>query len=519
MRLKSNILKLALFATGLSGIVAEYILATLATYFLGNSVLQWTMIVSVMMFAMGIGSRISKLLKNNLMQYFIATEFTLSVVVAVSALTAYSGASLTSYTAIIIYGFSIVVGLLIGLEIPLAVRLNDEFEDLRLNVASIIEKDYYGSLAGGILYAFVGLPYLGLTYMPISLGLINFMVAVLLIITLWNKLKRRHKIVIRIACFSVGMTLLTAFFLAKPILMFGEQKKYKDKIIFSQQSKYQKITITRWKNHYWLYINGNQQLSTFDEVMYHEPLIHPIMSLHKIPQDILILGGGDGCAAREVLKYKSVKKIDLIDLDPMMTDLATTNEIFLEMNKKSMLNKKVNIKNTDGFNYLEHTDNYYDIIIIDLPDPKTVELARLYSLEFYLLCRKHLRPNGLIITQAGSPYFATNAFICIRKTMQEAGFATCALHNQIITMGEWGWILGAKNRTKNENLKKAIQNLSFEHIETKWINKDAMLMMTTFGKNIYVNRQKEDLEEEIKLNTTINPILQKYYMKGNWDLY
>ena len=79
---RSNILKLALFATGLSGIVAEYILSTLATYFLGNSVFQWTMIVSIMLFSMGLGSRFSRFIQTNLLQNFIRIEFTLSILVA-----------------------------------------------------------------------------------------------------------------------------------------------------------------------------------------------------------------------------------------------------------------------------------------------------------------------------------------------------------------------------------------------------------------------------------------------------
>ena len=515
---RSFILKLALFATGLSGIVAEYILATLATYFLGNGVLQWTMIVSVMMFSMGLGSRFSRSLHKQLLQKFVFIEFILSVLVASSALIAYSVAAFSAYIGVVIYSLSIFIGILIGMEIPLAVRLNDEFESLRINVASIIEKDYYGSLVGGAMYAFVGLPYLGLTYMPIALGLVNFLVAIFLLIILWENMNFVERFRIKIFTPVVVLILASAFIFAEPIIFFGEQNKYKDKIVFSHQSLYQKITITQWKNHYWLYINGNQQLSTRDEVMYHEPIVHPIVQLHRNPKHVLVLGGGDGCVVRELLKYNHIEKITLVDLDPAMTELAKNNSILTVLNKNSLHNKKVEVINQDGFTYLEDTQYYFDIIIIDLPDPKTVDLARLYSQEFYTLCKHQLRPHGLIITQAGSPYYATRAFLCIEKTIKSSGFSTALLHNQIVTMGEWGWIIASTDSVPRKKFVGKLRSLSFENVETKWINTEAMLMMTSFGKNIYINTGSGK-NNEIEINTIINPVLQRYYLKGNWDLY
>jgi len=518
MNLRSGILKLALFATGMSGIVAEYILATLATYFLGDSVFQWTMIISVMMFSMGLGSRISKIFKTQLVLKFIFIEFALSLLVASSALFAYSVAAYTIYAGFIIYILSISIGILIGMEIPLAIRLNDEFEELRVNIANIVEKDYYGSLLGGLFFAFVGLPYLGLTYTPVVLGFVNFMVAVALFIVLWSRLPALKKKMMVVVTVAFSIVLVSLFFLARPIILHGEQTKYKDKIVFEQQSRYQKIVITQWKKHYWLYINGNQQLSTLDEVLYHEPLVHPVMRLHPIPKSVLIMGGGDGCAAREVLKYKSVEKIVLVDLDPAMTELGLTNEILVKTNQNALKNKKVEIINKDGYTFIENSTDFFDAIIIDLPDPKSVELSRLYSQEFYTLCYQHLRPNGVVITQAGSPYYATKAFLCINITMQKAGFATAMLHNQILTLGEWGWILGIKNEMTSKQLTGILRNLDFKDIETQWINNEAMLMMTSFGKQIYISDDSTHTTD-IEINTTHNPVLHHYYMKGNWDLY
>lgn len=515
MKLRSNVLKIALFATGLSGIVAEYILSTMATYFLGDSVMQWTMIVSVMMFSMGLGSRLSQFFERHLLQTFVAIEFILSLLVGFSSLLVYSAAAYTPYTGFLIYSMSIVIGLLIGMEIPLVVRVNDEFEILRINVASIIEKDYYGSLAGGLFFAFFALPYLGLTYTPFILAFVNFLVALVLFAILWVHLKPRIRRRLLASASAVAFLLIAGLILAQPIVTFGEQQKYKDKVIYSEQSRYQKIVITQWKNHYWLFINGNQQLSTLDETMYHEPLVHPAMHLALHPQDVLVLGGGDGCAARELLKYPQVQQITLVDLDPAMTALAKNHSVLIELNDSALYNEKITVINQDGYTYLQETTDFFDVIIIDLPDPKTVELGRLYSFEFYRTCYQHLRPHGSIVTQAGSPYYATRAFRCIEKTMQAAGFATVPMHNQILTLGEWGWIAGSKHIAQ-DSIKARVQQIRFQNIETEWLNNEAMQLMTSFGKTIYPNLPAWD---SIEINRVHHPVLYKYYLKGNWDLY
>ncbi|MCK5846434.1 MAG: polyamine aminopropyltransferase [Bacteroidales bacterium] len=511
--LKSNILKLALFATGLSGIVAEYILGTLATYLLGNSVLQWTMIISVMMFSMGLGSRFTKHLSGNLLVKFIIIEFALSLFVSYTSVLSYTTAAFSEYAGFVIYALSIIIGIFIGMEIPIVIRLNDEFESLHINVSSVIEKDYYGSLLGGVFFAFIGLPYLGLTYTPFVLGMVNLIIAIMLMIMLKDGLSISNRKILNISSIAMVLIITIGAYFAQPIILFGEQRKYKDVIVYQEQSKYQKIVITQWKNDYWLYLNGNHQLSSLDELMYHEPIVHPIMKLAKHPQNILVMGGGDGCAVREILKYSSVKNITLVDLDPAMTELGMNNEILRNMNKSAFHDSKVTIINQDGYKYLDTVNEYYDVIIIDLPDPRTVELGRLYSYEFYRLCNKHLRQNGLLVTQAGSPYFATNAFNCIDKTIAEADFSTLAIHNHIITLGEWGWVIGAKNISK-ENLLIEAKSLNFDDIQTEWINNEAMQMMTSFGKNIYPGKR-----DSVRINKIHDPVLYKYYLDGNWDLY
>ncbi len=513
MKLRSNILKLCLFATGLSGIVAEYVLSTLATYFLGNSVLQWTMILSIMLFSMGVGARITKILDGNLLEKFIWIEITLSILASFVSLITYTTAIYSVYTGFVIYGLCVVIGLLIGMEIPLVIRINDSFETLKVNVSSMMEYDYYGSLLGGVFFAFVGLPFLGLTYTPFILGLVNFSVAIVLLAVLWKDLEQKIKSRLSIANLAVFILIIAGLTSADNVIAHGEEMRYKDRVIFSKQTKYQKLVMTQSNSDFWLFINGNQQLSTVDEIMYHEPLVHPLLKLHPNPKDVLILGGGDGCAAREILKYDEVENITLVDLDPQMTRLALEHPVLSEINQHALEDEKVITINQDGYAYLEQENKYYDIIIIDLPDPKSIELGRLYSFEFYKLCNKVLRPNGLIVTQAGSPYFAARAFKCIEQTISAAGFSTVPIHNQVITLGEWGWILGSKSLSR-EQFKEALVNLEFNDISTKWINHEAMTLMTSFGKDFTI-----DSSDSIEINTIHNPVLFNYYMNGAWDLY
>ncbi len=513
MKIHSHILKIALFATGLSGIVAEYVLSTLATYFLGDSVFQWTMIVSIMLFSMGLGSRISKYLLKNLIEKFVLIEFVLSFLAAFVSVITYLSAAFIGIEGLVIYSLSVIIGLLIGMEIPLVIRLNDKYESLRSNISSAMENDYYGSLLGGVFFAFVGLPYLGLTYTPFILGTVNLSVALTLMFMLWKQLEKKTRVKLGSAAIIVVLLLSTGSIFAKRTIEYGENRRYADKVIYTEQTPYQRITITQSHGEFWLFINGNQQLSTIDEVMYHEPLVHPVMRLSPDAKDILVLGGGDGGAVREILKYNTVKSITLVDLDPAMTQLGQTYPLLVEMNQNAMNHPMVEIINTDGYNYLEDSKKFFDAIIIDLPDPKSIELGRLYSYEFYKICYRQLRPHGIIITQAGSPYYAAKAFNCIDKTMEEAGFTTAPLHNQVVTLGEWGWVMGAKEISKSR-LKEKLQELDFEGVETRWINKDAMTLITSFGKAAF-----PEATDSVEINKIHNPVLYKYYLDGKWDLY
>jgi len=506
-KLKSNVLMACLFATGLSGIVAEYILATLATYFLGNSTLQWTMILSCMLFAMGLGSRFSKWIDKYVLEAFIAIELILSFLVTFCALITYVSMGQTYYIGPIIYLLSILIGFLIGMEIPLVTRINGRYKNLRANIASVMEKDYYGSLIGGVFFAFFAHEYLGLTYTPFVLGAVNLLVALVLTIVLKNQIN--FKFLFSIAFLVSIILYLLGIFNANEIILYGEQERYfPDKVVYSKQTKYQKITITKSKQHYFLYLNSGKQLCTMDEFLYHEPLVHPAMLLNKNPKSVLIMGAGDGCAIREVLKYESVDSIFLVELDPEMTRVGADHPIFNELNDSAYHDPKVKVINADSFHWLENTGRYFDVIIADFPDPKNLELNRLYSKQFYTFCYERLRLNGVFVTQATSPYYMNNAFKGIDLTMQSVGFKTLPIHNHVYTFGQWGWVVGKKN-SYDTNLKYQLLSLELPDIKLKWLTNDGLLMLTHFGKDFSI-----DPIDSIEINTVHNPVLYQYYRRG-----
>jgi len=508
----SFVLKACLFATGCAAIVAEYTLATLASYLLGNAIVQWTLVVSLMLFAMGLGSRFTRNVDGSLLDRYVAVECALSLACALSALACYAVAAFTTQIGITIYGISILIGFLTGMEIPLIARVNDRFESLKVNISSVLEYDYYGALVGGGLFAFLLLPYLGLTYTPILLGVVNLSVAAILIWFYSEEFKFLKKL--RFACGLVLTIILLASIFAKPIVLFGEQHKYKDKIIYEKQTRYQKIVVTQWKNDFWLFLNGSIQFSTFDEERYHEPLVHPAMTLAKERKDILILGGGDGLAVREVLKYPDVEKVTLVDLDPAMTQLAQTHEVFLKANRGSLNQPRVKVVNEDALKYLRDQDQYYDVILVDLPDPKTASLSMLYSVGFYHLAKKYLKPHGVLTTQSSSPLYSPLAFLCVKKSLETAGFSVLPYQNSVPTMGQWGWNLAVSDKFMTaKRLKNIVSQFDFEDVRTRFLNSGSMTALSHFGKGFF------DQEKEVKPNTEFDHKILEYYRKGDWDIY
>ncbi len=512
LRHLSFILKICVFATGCAAMVTEYTLATLASYLLGDSIRQWTIVISLMLFSMGLGSRYSRNFEAQLLDRFVLIEFGLSFLCTFSAMFCFWISAYTMNFGLVIYAVACMIGFMTGLEIPLITRINQSYESLRENISSVMEYDYYGGLLGGALFAFVLLPFLGLTYTPVLIGSLNLLVASLILWYFPDRLMRPRILNIQFA--ALFLVSVLAFAVAKPIILYGEQHKYKDKIIYQEQTRYQKIVVTQWKDDYWLFINGSTQFSTYDEERYHEPLVHPLMGLIKERKDILLLGGGDGLAAREILKYPDMENLTLVDLDPAMTRLARQDNIFLGINQGSLNDPRVRVVNQDAYQFIKNSGDLYDAVIIDLPDPKSVSLSLLYSLGFYKMVEKHLKPFGAMVTQSTSPLYSPEAFLCIKKTMEAAGFSTVPYQNSVPSMGQWGWVIGVRHEAMPaQRLKQELLTLEFADIETRFFNRDAMISMAHFGKGLF------EKEAQIEPNTQFDHNILKYYRQGNWDVY
>lgn len=508
------LLKACIFATGMSGIVAEYAISTLAGYLLGNEVVQFALVVSTMLFAMGLGSRLSRRITGGLLDAFIGLELALALVCGVSAVTVYGLAFSLATVGFVIYAFAFAIGLLIGLEIPLVTRINERYEDLRVNVSSVMEHDYYGALLGGLLFAFVALPYLGLTYTPIALGAVDAGVAAILFFRYRRSFRFRKLLSVAVVLTPLALAALAVS--AEPIRRYGEQARYRDPVVYEQQSRYQKIVMTGWRGDYWLYLDGNLQFSTVDEARYHEPLVHPALTLAPSRRRVLLLGAGDGLAAREVLKHADVESVTLVDLDPAVTELARTHPVLVAQNRDSLRDPRVTVISADAYSYLDRTDELYDVIIADFPDPKSVGLARLYSLEFYRLAARHLGPGGVFVTQATSPFFSQRAFLSILKTVRASGFTAVPYRNHVPTLGEWGFVLGVKpppGRTVGaQALKGRLERETFAGLETVFLNRDAMKLLLNFGKDELAPYPR------VRVSSERNHAVASYYRSGRWDL-
>ena len=254
-----------------------------------------------------------------------------------------------------------------------------------------------------------------------------------------------------------------------------------------------------------LFIDGNLQFSSVDEYRYHEALVHPAMSLARKQKRILILGGGDGLALREVLKYQSVEHVTLIDIDPEITELCATHPEIVSLNQGSLSDKRVKILNQDAYQYVEQLafDRSYDVAIIDLPDPNYASLSKLYSMTFYVLLEKKLTDGGILVSQSTSPFFSRYAFWCINNTMQKANLHTYAYHVDVPSMGDWGFNLSAK-------YPLVIGDISLT-VPTEFLTPAITLSMFQFGKDISPVNTKP--------NTLTRPILQYYYHDQKWRHY
>jgi spermidine synthase len=442
--MRSPLVYLTVLVVAACGLVYELVAGTLASYVLGDSVTQFSVVIGVYLSALGLGSYLSRYVQRGLVRRFVEIELAVALLGGASAPILFlSFAHLPNFFRPVLYGVVVLVGALVGLEIPLVLRILRETVDFKELVAKVLTFDYLGALLASLLFPIFLVPQLGLVRTSLLLGLANAGVG------LWSTWLFAPLLAavrdLRVKGLAVAVALLAGFVYADRLTELAEDGLYADAVVFARSTRYQRIVLTRSRHHFQLFLNGNLQFSSVDEYRYHEALVHPALALVPRAQRVLVLGGGDGLAVREILKHESVKEIQLVDLDPEMTRLAVENPMLRELNGGSLLDPRVHVVNEDALVWLgeETSHGLFDAAFADFPDPHNFSLGKLYTTRFYGLLARHLDPEGALAVQSTSPLMARKSYWCIARTLEAAGFRVRPYHALVPSFGEWGFALAA----------------------------------------------------------------------------
>jgi spermidine synthase len=498
-----TVILISVLVAGLCSILYELELSTTSSYFLGDSVKQFSLIIGVYMAAMGVGSYLTKYVHDNLPSKFIYLELALGLIGGFSVPIAYFAFNVLDIGSfqILILALTAAIGLLTGLEIPILTRILKDHYPLNANLANVLSLDYIGALIATLLFPFIFLPKFGLFRTSLFFGLVNvlmgFMVLSLLDLPMASRKQRTQ---MRIWAYASIGAFLVALFLSKDLIRAWEERTFSQPVIWSTQSPYQHLAVTQKGSDIRLYLNNIIQFSSMDEYRYHESLTILPMAQAKQRKEVLILGGGEGLIAKQALKFPDVEQITIVDLDTAVFKLANELADVRKVNQSALTHPKVRCITADASIYLQQTQNTFDVIIADLPDPSNEGVARLYSTFNFHHVRRHLNPGGVFATQATSPFHTNEAFWCIEETLRAAGFAhTLPYHVVVPTFGDWGFIMAS-----DQNLQAGVlpSGLSLEYLDEQ------------------VAKQVFYFEKDLRPKSTVLPnkldqlILLDYYLKG-----
>jgi spermidine synthase len=486
------------------GLIYELLAGTLASYVLGDSITQFSIIIGIYLFAMGVGSWLSSFIDKHLSEKFIDIEYAVAILGGCSAPLLFLSFSRLSYFGVVLYGVVFGIGVLVGLEIPLLMRLLKDELDFKDLVSRVLAFDYVGALVASLLFPLFLVPRLGLVRTSFLFGVLNVVVGIWGTWLLFPLIKKNVAF-LRIKGFVILIFLIVGFIKADSITTLAEDALFLDNIIYTKTSPYQRIVVTKGKTGFALFLNGNLQFNSFDEYRYHEALVHPAMSAYgENPKRVLVLGGGDGLAVREILKYPSVESVTLVDLDPEMTGLSNKLPLLAELNKNSFSDPRVTVTNADAFVWLDNSEiEPFDIAVVDFPDPNNFALGKLYTTRFYNLLKSKLKPNAAIAIQCTSPLVARSSFWCIIKTLEASGFNVKPYETAVPSFGIWGYALA---KLEPFEIPKNVP----ENIERKFLNDKTMSSMFEFSSDTSI-----PTDEEIEINRLDNQALVRYY-EAEW---
>jgi spermidine synthase len=445
----------SVFVVAACGLVYELAAGALASYLLGDSVLQFSTVIGSYLFAMGIGSWLSRFVERQLVAQFLRIELLVGLIgglmpaglfIAHSLLPAGAGFAGTAPFRVLLYALVGIVGVLVGLEIPLVMRiLKRQFSQryaLKDLVSQVLTFDYLGALVVALAFPLLFVPHLGLVRTGLFFGLLNAFVAVW---ALWLfRAELRHWRAHALACAAVVAALAAAMAGAERLTTWAEDGFYGHDIIVRESGDYQRVVVTAGPAGVRLFLNGNLQFNSRDEYRYHEALVHPAMASQAAPRRVLVLGGGDGLAVREVLKYPGVEQVTLVELDPHMTRLFAQHPALVALNAGALASPKLKIVNADAYAWLEQSRDFFDVIVIDFPDPTNFALGKLYSTSFYQRVDQRLAASGVMVVQTTSPLVARRSFWTVAATLEAAGLQATPYHAHVPSFGEWGFILAGR---------------------------------------------------------------------------
>ncbi|WP_221349425.1 polyamine aminopropyltransferase [Streptomyces beigongshangae] len=505
------LLLFAVFLCAACGLVYELALTALGSYLIGNSVLQTSVVISVMVCAMGVGSLAAKPLRRRAVGAFALVEGVLALVGGLSVLVLYSAfAWLQLYTPAMIV-IAVAVGVLIGAEIPLLMTMLQRIrrQEAGSAVADMFAVDYIGALVGGLGFPLWLLPTFGQLKGTLVVGAVNAVAGVIVVVFIFRRQLRRWVRNALLAGVTAVLAVLgTTYALADDLEMTARQQMYRDPIVHAETTPYQEIVVTRstaftGEPDMRLFLNGDLQFSSVDEYRYHESLVHPALAGSRA--NVLIMGGGDGLALREVLRYDDVQHVTLVELDPAMTRLARDFPSLRDLNDRALDDPRVEVVNADAFNWLRGARQRYDAVVVDFPDPDTAALAKLYSVEFYHLLGQVLTPRSRVMVQGGSPFFAPKTYWSIARTIETAGYATTEFQVDVPSFGNWGFVLAARGGGTPPPLRLAPRAPRLRYLDETVLKAAAVFP---------VDRRRQD----VRPSTLMDPAVMEYVL-DEWENY
>lgn len=479
------------------GLIYELLAGTLASYVLGDSVTQFSLVIGLYLSALGVGSWLSRYIERDLARKFVEIELGVAILGGFSAPALFLSFAQLRYFQASLFTLVFAIGILVGLEIPLLMRILQDKLEFKELVSRVLAFDYLGSLFASVLFPIILVPKLGLVRTSLLFGLLNALVGVWASYLL-QPLIERGVTGLRLRAGFVIVCLLLAFIKADTLTTLAEDQLYADDIIYSRTTPYQRIVVTRSRSGFNLFLNGHLQFSSVDEYRYHEALVHPAMTAHGAPSRVLVLGGGDGLALREILKYPSVKEVVLVDLDPEMTSLSKHLKILSELNAHAYSDPRVRVVNRDAMVWLEEDTGLFDVAIVDFPDPNSFSLGKLYTTRFYRLLKRRLTPEAAISIQSTSPLFARTSYWCIVRTLEAAGFSVHPYQTAVPSFGVWGFVLA---RLKPFSPPASVP------FQLRYLNDQTMASLFVLSHDM----QSVDVE----VNRLDNQVLVRYY-EADW---